>query len=517
MTGDNGRIARNAMALYFRMGLTTLVSLYTSRVVLHALGASDFGLYGLVGGVVVLMGFLNTAMVSSTQRFLNFERVERDADGLRRVFATSLLIHLILAAIILVATEAVGLWLLDGRLNIPPDRTGAAVWVFQCATASFVIGTITSPFTAAIVANERMTAFAYTGLLDAGLKLLAAILLQITAADRLKTYATWTLGASALLALVYILFARRSFPECRVRPGRDPAIFRQMLSFASWSVASNLSVILRIQGTNILLNLFFGTLINAAMGIATQVNAAIQRFAANFIQALNPQIVRNYAARDLGQMHRLIRAGCRMSFFLLLLFALPALVETEAILGLWLRAVPDHSAAFVRLILVQSLVESFATVLAVAQGATGNVRRYHLTLSSIGLLNLPVSWLLLKSGALPYVVLMVAILFSSVIGVVRLLFLRRSIHLSLRLFATRVVLRCAAGAVLAAIAPLAMHFLLAPGLWNSIATCAVASLSVAVAAVAVGASGSERRAILGAVARRLRNIRARGAHPEPTA
>lgn len=496
MKSGNGRIAKNTLALYFRMVVTVLVSLYTSRIVLDALGASDFGLYSVVGGVVLLLGFLNTTMVTATQRFLNFEKGADDPARLRRVFGTSLLIHMLMAAVILLAAETAGLWLLNTQLNIEAGRTGAANWVYQCAILAFLVTTVTAPYNAAIVANERMTAFAYVSLLDVALRLAAASLLQVVGTDKLEAYALLMLAASGTVAVVYMLYARRQFPECRTGPGKDPALFREMLSFSGWTVTSNLSVILRTQGIAIILNVFFGTLVNAALGIAMQVNMALRSFSANFTQALNPQIVKSYAAGELERMRSLVLTGCRLSFFLVLLFSLPALIETETILRLWLTNVPPHTTAFVRLILVQSLVESFASVLAAAQGATGNVKRYHLTLSTIGLMNIPVSYLLLKAGFAPYAVLGVAIVFSAVIGVSRVLFLRKSIGLPMDAFFATVLARCLAVGLLSPVIPLGMHFLMEASLSASLAVCAAACLSVLVAVALVGVSGSERKLLV---------------------
>lgn len=509
MGSSNARIAKNTLALYFRMILTLVVSLYTSRLVLGALGASDFGLYSLVGGVVALMGFLNATMVSSTQRFLNFEKGARDSDKVKRVFATSLFIHILLSGVILILAETGGLWLLNGQLNIEPDRMEAANWVYQCAVASFLISTVTSPYTAAIIANERMTAFAYMSLLQVGLRLAAVYILLAVDRDKLIAYAILNLVASIAVSGAFVAYSLRYFPECRATPRRDKTIFSHMLSFSTWSVISNLSIVLRIQGVNIVLNLFFGTLVNAAMGIAIQVNTAIQSFSGNFIQALNPQIVKNYASGDLDQMRKLVLNGCRLSFYLILLFSLPALMETEAILHLWLKNVPEHTEDFVRLILVQSLVESFAGVLATAQGATGNVRRYHLTLSTIGLMNVPLSYLMMKAGFMPYIVLVVAIVLSAMIGVGRVLFLRKSIGLPVRMFFSTVVARCSSVIALALLLPLAMQTLIPPTLPITILICVVSAMSVIAAVAAVGISRDERQAIAVMISGRLNSVRQR--------
>lgn len=504
MSAGNKRIAKNTLALYFRTILTLGVSLYTSRIVLNALGASDFGLYSLVGSLMGFLGLLNTAMSSSTQRFLNFEQGTTDRGKLSRVFGTSLYIHLMLAGVILLVAETVGLWVLNTHLNIAPERMGAANWVYQSAVASFLLWTIVVPYTATIVANEKMTAFAYIALLDVALKLLAAFLLQIIGTDKLKLYAALTLIASLVSALTYLVYARYHFQESRGRPRKDPQLFRQMLSFSGWTITSHLSVIMRVQGVNILLNLFFGTVINAAMGIATQVNMAVRGFASNFTQALNPQIVKNYAGGDLGQMHTLVLTGCRLSFFLVLLFSLPVVIETDAILHLWLKNVPDHTAMFVRLILVQTLVESFASVMAAAQGATGRVKYYHITLSAIGLMNLPISYFLLKAGLPPYITLVVAIVFSAIISLSRALFLRKSIGLSLRAFLGNVLARCGAIALLAPALPLILRHYMAENLLNSFIIAMTSCLSVVVVAAMFGLTGDERRFILRKLARKLK-------------
>jgi O-antigen/teichoic acid export membrane protein len=503
MATSGSRIAKNTLALYFRMLLTTGVSLYTSRIVLDALGTSDFGLFAVVGGVVTLMGFLNAATISSTQRFLNFEKGARDTDRQRRVFGTSLLIHILLAGVILLVSETVGMWFLTNKLNVTPGREEAAVWVFQCALLGFLVNTIFSPYNAAIISNERMTAFAYTSLLDAVLRLGVAFALLSYGADKLKLYAVLMLSVSAVLALVYFIYARRNFPECRTKPLKDVAVFREMLSFSSWSVLSNLSVVLRIQGVAILINLFFGVVVNAALGIATQVNTALQSFSAGFTQALNPQIVTNYAAGDIRAMHTLIFNGCRLSFFLVLLFSLPAILETEAILNLWLKDVPQYTTTFVRLMLLQSLIDSFASVLATSQGATGRIKHYHITLSAIGLLNLPISYMLLKMGAMPYMVLMVSTGFAVVIGVLRLVFLRKSIKLPLRLFSRQVVLPCGLATALALVGPLLMKSSMPSSLLISLLVMAASGLSVIVAVALVGVTSAERRRIKDMVVSRL--------------
>lgn len=503
--GENGRrIARNTLALYFRTILTMGVALYTSRIVLEALGVSDFGLFSVVGGLMLLMGFLNAAMVAATQRFLNFEKGRSGSDAdVRRVFATCLFIHLLLALIILVVAQTAGLWFLNNQLTIAPDRLVAANWVFQCALLAFLFNVISAPYNAAIIANERMTAFAYVSILDVSLKLAVAYALFKLSGDRLQAFAVLTLFVSIVVACVYAWYAWRHFQECHTGPRRDKRLFREILSFSSWSIFSNLSIALRLQGANVILNVIFGTLVNAAYGLALQVNTAIQSFTSSFIHALNPQIVKSYAAGEMAKMHVLVLKGARLAFFLVLVIVLPVLIETEALLGLWLVSVPEYAVIFVQLILVQLQIESFAGVAGAAQSATGRVKAYHLTLSSIGMLNLPLSYILLVYGYGPEIVFMVAILLSTVIAFTRLWFLRRSIMLSIRRFAHDVLLRCAAVLLLAPIAPMLLRQYVPDTLPWVILVCCVAGVSVVLSVAAVGLHRDERSLAIRFVTRRL--------------
>jgi len=485
------------------MTITIVVSLYTSRVVLNVLGASDYGLYNVVGGVVAFMGFLNGTMATATQRFLNYEKGVGQVDKLKRIFGTSLFIHRMLALIIFVVAETLGLWLLNSRINIEPDRMGAANWVYQCSVLSLILSVLSVPYNAIIIANEKMSAFAYISILEVVLKLLTVVGLLFFGSDKLKLYATSILVVTLIVRAVYGYYATRNFEECRTKVVADKDFFRHMLSFSGWTVFSHLSIALRIQGINIILNVFFGTLINATQAIAVQVNTAITGFVTNFTQAVNPQIVKNYAAGDLERMRQLIMYGARFSFFLILFFSLPILVETPMVLKIWLKDPPDYTSIFVRLILVQSLIESLSAVLVTAQSATGKVKNYHLALSSIGLLNLPISYLLLKAGHQPYVTLYVSILISAAIGMVRLMFLRKSINLSIRKFATNVILKCFFVSLLAAALPFFLQTQLSPTLANGLIICAVSCLSVLAAIFFVGFDKDERIRVMDIIIQKL--------------
>lgn len=505
MSVQGKRIAKNTLALYFRTFVTMIVTLYSSRLVLEALGVSDFGLFSLVGGLMVLMGFLNAAMSSATQRFLNYEKGRRDGTpDVRRVFATSFFIHILLALLILALAETVGLWVLNSWLTITPGRLEAANLVYQCALMVFIAGVIASPSRAAMISNERMVTFATVSIVDVGLKLLLAMALQFLSGYRLEIYAALMAVIGIVIAAVYILYSRHLFEECRTWPKRDPKLFREILYFSSWSILSNLSVALRLQGSNVVLNLVFGTLVNAAFGLALQVNSALQSFTASFTQALNPQIVKTWAAGETEQMHRLVLRGCRLSFFLVLVLVLPVLLVTEPLLGIWLKTVPDYTTVFVQLVLVQALIDSVASIASVAQGATGRVKAYHLTVSAMGMMNLPISVVALLAGAPPPSIFFIAIIIAVIIGVTRFLFLQRSIRLSLRTLFREVVVRCAIVVVVAPIPPLALRMVLPHSAMNALIVAAFTILSVLITVALLGLYQEERRMLTGWIARRAR-------------
>ncbi len=496
MGSENRKIAKNTLSLYFRMFITLGVSLYTSRIVLNVLGVSDYGLYSLVGGIVTLMGFLNSTMAASTQRYLNYESGKKNPDRrLREVFGTSQFIHLLMAAIILLIAETIGLWFLNSHVNIEAGRVAAANWIYQCSVLTFIISILSVPYNAAIIANEKMSAFAYISIFDVVLKLLAVFCLELFQGDKLIIYGVFMLLISLAVRSVYSLYARRNFPECRIGPKPDMGIFKEMISFSAWTVMSHLSVVLRLQGVSVLLNIFFGSVLNATQGIANQVNSAVNGFVLNFTQALNPQIVKSYAAGEIGRTRSLVMYGCRLSFFLLLFFCLPILLEADIILKIWLKDVPSYTSVFVRLVLIQSLVESFSGVLSTAQAATGKVKTYHMTLSSIGLMNLPLSFLFLVNNFEPYTVVYVAIILSLTISIVRLLFLKKSIKLSLKEFATSVVLRCLIVSGFSLLIPVYLHYRLPTNLPNSLAICIAAFLSVLITVFALGLAKNERLAL----------------------
>lgn len=350
-----------------------LVSLYTSRVVLDTLGVEDYGIYNVVGGVVAMFGFINGAMSTSTQRYLTFELGRGDFECLHKVFSTAVIIHALISLLVVFLAETVGLWFFYHKMVIPEMRLNAAMWVYQFSVLATVVMIMSVPYNASIIAHERMSAFAYISVLEVVLRLLVVYLLQIGHLDKLALYAVLIFMVQLGIRILYGIYCSRHFEETRFRWLWDKILFREMLGFAGWNLWGNCAGVAFTQGVNLLLNMFFGPVVNAARGIAVQVQAAISQFSINFQTAMNPQITKSYAVQDYAYMHSLIFRSSKFTFYLLLLFSLPVMLETEAILRLWLGTVPEYTVIFIRLMLCVTIVDSVANPLMVSASATGRV------------------------------------------------------------------------------------------------------------------------------------------------
>lgn len=436
---NNARIAKNTGLLYIRMLLTMFVALYTSRVVLNTLGVEDFGIYNVVGGVVVMFSFLNSAMVSATQRFFSFELGRNDYGQLRKVFSVSVNIHILIAILIFVLAETVGLWFLNAQMVIPVNRIEAANWVYQCSILAFMVTVIQVPFNAAIIAHEKMNVYAYVSLLEVLLKLFLVFMLGWIVGDKLKLYAVMIFVVSLLIAFIYIIYSKRKYSECIYRVCKDKALYKELVSYAGWNLWGNMAAVGFTQGINLLLNVFFGPVVNAARGIAYQVNSAINGFVSNMMMAMNPQIIKSYASGDVDYMNKLIFSGSKYSFFLLYLLSLPVLFEVNTVLVWWLKIVPEYTSLFCRLVLVNALIDCISGPLMTAAQASGKIKKYQTVVGGLLLLNVPISYLFLKLGALPQVTFYVSITISVVALMARLWILRTLVNLSIRLFVYKVI------------------------------------------------------------------------------
>ena len=400
MSEDNRRIARNTLLLYVRMLLLLFIGLFTSRVVLAALGETDYGVYNAVGGMVTVFTFLTASISSAISRFLAFELGKGgDAARLRKVFSAGVAVQLVFALVLVILAETAGLWFLHNRMNIPDGRMGAAGIVLQCSLLALVIQLLAVPYNAAIIAREKMSAFAFISLLEAGLKLAVALLVKYCLGDRLVLYAFLMAGVALLVRMSYGFYCRRHFPESRGKLIVDRSMLREIFSFSGWNFFGSSSYVLNTQGVTILVNIFFGVALNAARGVALQIENIAKQFVSNFLTAINPQITKSWAAGNRDYCFSLVAKGAKFSFLVILAFFLPLFFEAECALDLWLAKVPAHSADFVRFALVGLLVDMVGNPLLTLMLATGKVRNYYLLTGLTSYLCLPLAWLAFKLGA----------------------------------------------------------------------------------------------------------------------
>jgi len=440
MPSNTTRIAKNTLMLYFRQILIMLVNLYTVRVVLEILGVQDYGIYNVVGGVVVLFTFLNSAMTNATQRFLNFALGQDDAEQVRNVYSASLIIHIAIAVLVVILAQTLGLWFFHTWLNIPYERQAAAFAVYQFSVATTVIGILQAPYRATIIAHEKMPFFAILSIVEAVLKLGVVFALPVILFDKLMVYAFLICITGVVILLLHKLYCNRSFEAARFRHCGDKELFRQLLGFSGWSIFGGVAQISRYQGINILVNIFHGVTVNAAMGVAAQVNAAVYQFVSNFQIAFNPQIVKSYAARNYDYFMRLIFRTAKISFCLLFLFVLPLYANADFILQIWLTNVPKYTVAFTRLILFFSLVGAISDPLGMSIRATGDIKNYQLILSCFIFASLPVSFLFLLADFSPVWVLIAKIGLGALALVWQIFFLGRKIKLPVKGFFFEVII-----------------------------------------------------------------------------
>lgn len=422
---SNKRIAKNTMLLYVRMLITMAVGLFTSRIVLGALGVSDYGIYNVVGGVVSIASFLNAGLSQATQRFISFELGRGDTRRLANVFSNAQIVHAFIALIVLIASETIGLWIVNNCLNIEPDRMVAANWVYQFAIFSYLISILSVPYNSAIIAHEHMNAFAYISIVEVVLKLLVAYCLVFVDLDKLVLYSLLLFSVSVIVRLCYGVYCSAKFPECRTKLSLDASLLREMGMFAGWSMFGNLGFIGRDQGANVILNIFMGTSLNAARGIALQVSSLVNQFSINFTMAMNPQITKLYAAGDIQKCNTLVYEGAKFSFFLLSAIAIPVIINSDYLLRLWLGTVPPFTSQFLILSLFVSLLYCLTQTVTVAIQATKKIRTFQLGICLLLICELPFVWMILSWGLPPYYIILPQIVTSIVAIVFRFYLLKK--------------------------------------------------------------------------------------------
>lgn len=493
-TSDNNkRIAKNTLLLYVRMLFTMAVSLFTSRVILNTLGVEDYGINNVVGGIVTMFSVLSGSLSSSISRFITFELGKGNIERLKTIFSTGVNIQLGMSFLIIIIAEAVGIWFLNTKMNIPTDRMVAANWVFQCAILTFVFNLLSVPYNAAIIAHEKMSAFAYISVVEVSLKLIIVYMLMISPFDRLETYAVLLLLVGAVIRFIYGYYCKRHFEECTYHFVFDKPVLKEMTGFAGWNFLGNGAYMLNTQGVNILMNLYFGVAVNAARGIATQVDAALKQFVNNFTTAVNPQITKSYAQGDLDYMHKLVCRSAKFSAFLMMFFAVPIILETNTILTIWLKTVPDYAVIFLQWIIISSFMDTvLANSLVTSMFATGKIKRYQIIVTTVGCLVFPLSWIAFKLGFEPQVGYILYFIIYTILLFVRLYLLKDMVKLPVMMYIREVLYKLAPIIVVGFAIPGILILTMDAGWLRLILVCLLSVLVTAVSEYFIGLSNKEK-------------------------
>ena len=506
-TDNNKRIAKNTLLLYFRMLLMMFVTLFTSRVVLDKLGVTDYGIYNVVGGVVAMLGFLNSSMSNAVQRYLSFEIGKNNEAGVNRIFNVSLFAHAGIAVFVFIVMEIVGVWYLNTHMNIPAERMDAANWVLQCSIFTTLFTIVQVPYNAIIISKEQMGIYAYISILEVVLKLLVVYMLAIGNFDKLKLYSVLIMVVTIGIMMIYRFYCTRKYKEAKFKLIKDWNLLKQIVGFASWNMLGELAWVFTGQGVNIILNSFFGPVVNAARGLAEQVNGAVNRFVANFQTAVNPQLIKNYASDQLGEMKTLLFRSTRFSYYLLLALSLPIILKMDFILHLWLKEVPDYTVGFCQLVLVSSLVSTLSNLLAQVARAYGKIRNYQIIVSIFLFLNFPLSYIVLKFGCSPLSSMFVNIGVNTMLLFVRLRLTNRMIQMTYGSFIRNVLLPVIIVTAVALVIPLIIYFMLDNSIISFIIVCLVSFVSVGVSTYALGMNANERLYILAAISKIITKIK----------
>lgn len=492
---NSKRLAKNTLLLYVRMILLMLVSLYTSRVILNSLGIDDYGIYNVVGGVVTMFTMLSGSLTAAITRFITFDLGKGDLDKLIKTFSASVTIQVILALIVFVLAETLGLWFMNTQLIIPEGRLVAANWCYQYSIVTFVINLISVPYNSAIIAHEKMSAFAYISIFEAIGKLVIAIAITVSPIDNLIFYGFLVAILAIIIRLIYGWYCKKNFEECHYKFIWDKELLKQMFGFAGWNFIGSSAVILRDQGGNIILNMFFGPAVNASRAISVKVNSIVSGFVTNFMTAMNPQITKSYASGDIDYMMKLLTQGAKLSFYMLLLISLPILLNTNYLLILWLKQIPDHTVLFVQLTLLLAMHECLAYPLTTAMLATGKIKKYQIVAGGLNMLNLPVAYLCLRVGCSPESVVVVAIAFSFLVQIARLVLLKSMINLNVGEFIVKVYGNIAIVSAVAIALPYFLNSVFEECLLRFLLISALAIITTIASAFFVGFTNEERHLV----------------------
>lgn len=490
---SNNKIAKNTILLYVRMLLLMVINLYTSRVILNTLGIEDYGIYNVVSGFIAMLGFLSSSLGVSSSRFITYDLGKGDVDLMKKTFGNILTIHLLLAIIVFLIGESIGLWFVINKLQIPEDRITAAIWVYEFSIFSFMISIISVPYNATIIAHERMKAFAYISIVDAILKLVIVYLLTIIPYDKLIIYAFLFFCIQCFDRIIYSIYCYKHFEEVKTKFSIDRSVFKEIFGFAIWTMNGSMAVIGYTQGINILLNVFFGPVINAARGIAVQVQTVVRSFCSNFQMALNPQITKSYAQNNLVHMQQLVKLSSKFSFFLLFIISLPLALEAPLVLKWWLVIVPENTVIFLRLVLCSSLLIALSNPLVTSVHATGKIKRFQAIEGTMLLSVVPIAYILLKFWNIrPEYVFCVHIVVEIFTQYARVIIVLPMISMKPIAYLKEVILPIIKVIIITPILPLIVFSILDQSVYTFIIICFISVISVLVGIYYLGCTASEK-------------------------
>lgn len=503
---SNKRIAKNTMFLYIRMMVVMVVTLYTSRVILNTLGATDYGIYNVVGGIVTIVAFLNSALGSSTSRFLTFALGERDEEKQKKTFGATLNLHICVALLVLIVGETIGLWFFYEKMIIPEERLTAAFWVYQFSIITTMVSFTQVPYNASLIAHEEMSIYAYVGLYEAFSRLAIAYLITISPIDKLVFYGLLFLLNTLAVQLYYRWYAVKHFNECKFSLVRDKQLYRQLLGYGGWDLFGNLAVVCQGQGVNLLLNVFFGPIVNAARAIAIQIQGGVMQFISNFMTAVRPQVIKNYAEGNVDRMYKLTFYTAKFSYMLMLALVVPICFEINFILKLWLGDnVPDDTALFAVIVLITYTWRTFHVAALMPFHAIGKIKKGNVTIGSLMIASLPIGYIFFKFGCPAYTVFLV-ILAIEVVGMFAIWWLIHTYeYFPYRQLFTKVLVPCGLVTLLTLLLPTCILYFLEDD-WLRFCLILLASeISLSLSALYVGLNKEERTRIFSLVKNKIKH------------
>lgn len=494
-TTNNKRIAKNTLILYSRMLFTVGISFYTSRIILSSLGVSDFGLYNVIGGLVSMFYMVTSTLSSAISRFLTFELGKGDINNLRSTFSTSINIQLIISLFIILIAETIGLWFINSKLNIETDRIEAANWIYQFTIISFIIEMISVPYNASIISHERMKAFAFVTIYSVIIKLFIALILTYSPIDRLIFYSILMTFMSSSTQILYWIYCKKNFEECHYIAKIDKSKFKQMFKFAGWNFLSSSSMMLCGQGVNILLNMFFGTPVNAARGLAVQVDGTVKAFANNFSMAFSPQITKSYAQNDKSYTKDLVYKGSKYSFLLLFIISFPIMLETDFLLKIWLENPPPYTSEFIRLTLIYSFIDILLRPSTILNNATGDIKKFQLLTGISQFMVLPICYICLIFKCEAYYVLYVRIILDCLFFMPKIRINNSYINQTLKSFSYYVILKIMYVIISTLIICTPILFIMPPSWFRLLTVSIISTITITISCYLFALSFNEKETI----------------------